>query len=186
MGQRKDIKNLDRAYSPGQGRDICWIGARVAHLTWALECGAQWGLGNESVLHINAHALLIHPAFSIIRIVGKVWGIFLSRQRRLVFTVVPPKLIPASAKTKTKKTTLAISLIRREGWPGQTRKTYPRRLCHPLRRSCIGIGEGQIKFPSLIRTRLDTRVPWPRGEDSDGRREATGGGEMPTGTGAGD
>jgi hypothetical protein len=153
---------------------LWWVGARVAHLTWALKCGAQWGLGNESVLHVDAYALLIHPAFSVIRIVGEVWGIFLSRQRRPVVTLVCPELIPASAKM-----TLAIW----EG-PRQTRKTYPRRLCHPLRRSCIGIGEGQIRFSSLNRTRVDTRVPWPRGEDSDARREATGGGEMPTGSGS--
>jgi hypothetical protein len=74
------------------------IGARIAHSVWALKCGAQWRLGNETVLHVNAHALLIHPTFSKIRIVCKVKGIFLSRRHRLVISLVRPKLISASAK----------------------------------------------------------------------------------------
>ncbi len=78
------------------------IGARVAHSVWALKCGAQWGLGNETVLHVNAHALLIHPTFSIIRVVCKVRGVFLSRERRLVISLVRPKLISVK-RNKRKK-----------------------------------------------------------------------------------
>jgi hypothetical protein len=74
------------------------IGARIAHSVWALKCGAQWGLGNETVLHVDAHALLIHPAFSIIRVACKVRGIFLSRRHRPVISLVRPKLISASAE----------------------------------------------------------------------------------------
>src|SRR6266576_3496386 len=74
------------------------IGARIAHSVWAFKCGAQWGLGNETVLHVNAHTLLIHPTFSIIRIVCKVRGIFLSLRRLSVISLVCPKLISASAK----------------------------------------------------------------------------------------
>jgi hypothetical protein len=74
------------------------IGARIAHSVRALKCGAQWGLGNVTVLHVNAHALLIHPTFSIIRVVCKVRGVFLSRHGRPVISLVRPKLISASAK----------------------------------------------------------------------------------------
>src|SRR5258707_10312081 len=62
--------------------------------------------------------------------------------------------------------------------------TYPRRLCQPLRRSCIGIGEGHIRFSSLNRTRVDTRVPWPRGPDSDERRMGVIGWGIPMGSGS--
>ena len=63
-------------------------------------------------------------------------------------------------------------------------RTYPRRLCQPLRRSCIGIGEGHIRFSSLNRTRVDTSVPWPRGPDSDARRMGVMGGGIPKGSGS--
>ena len=89
-------------------------GARVAHLTWALKCGTQGGLRNESVLHVDADALLIHPAFSIIRIVGEVRGIFLSWNCRPVIPLVRPKLITAITKM-----TLAIVPMRKRG-PRQT------------------------------------------------------------------
>lgn len=88
---------------------LWWIGARVAHSVWALKCGAQWSFGNETVLHVNAHALFIHPAFSIVRVVCKVGGEFLSRQRRLVISLVRPKLISTNAK-KGNKMTLEILL----------------------------------------------------------------------------
>jgi hypothetical protein len=74
------------------------IGARVAHSVWALKRGAQWGLGDETVLHVNAHALLIHPTLSIIRVACEVGGIFQSGKRRLVISLVCPELISTSAK----------------------------------------------------------------------------------------
>jgi hypothetical protein len=70
------------------------------------------------VLHVNAHALLIHPTFSIIRIVGKVWGIFLSWRRPPVTSIVCPKLISTSAKK-----TLAI-LIRGEDLDRLGKRTH--------------------------------------------------------------
>jgi hypothetical protein len=70
------------------------------------------------MLHVNAHALLIHPTFSIIRIVGKVWGIFPSWHRPLETSIICPKLISTSAKM-----TLAI-LIRREDLDRLGKRTH--------------------------------------------------------------
>jgi hypothetical protein len=114
---RKYIRVNEEKRKPGlAGSGSHWnkrwrIGARVAHSVWALKRGAQWGFGNETVLHVNAHALLIHPSLSIIRVVCKVGGIFLSRRCGLVISLVGPKLI----STSTKKEEMTLEICYRMG-----------------------------------------------------------------------
>ena len=72
-----------------QGR----VGACVARLASTLQRRAQWGLGNESVLHINADTLLVHPALAIIRVAREVRWVLLPGRCRLVIALIRPKLI---------------------------------------------------------------------------------------------
>ena len=52
------------------------------------------------MVHVDARALFVHPAFSVIRIAGEVLRVLLSRQRGFVLSLVRPELIPASEENK--------------------------------------------------------------------------------------
>ena len=72
-----------------QGR----VGACVARLASTLQRRAERGLGDESVLHINAHALLVHPTLAIVRVAREVRWVLLPGRCRLVISLIRPKLI---------------------------------------------------------------------------------------------
>jgi hypothetical protein len=66
------------------------VGGSIAWRARSLKRRAQRRFGDESVLHINAHTLLVHPTFAIVWVVGEIEGVLLSWGCRLVIPLVRP------------------------------------------------------------------------------------------------